>query len=167
MEVYEAIVKRRSIRKFQEKEVPDEALVKLLDAARLAPTGGNRQPWRFVAVRSPKKIRNIKMFSEGLAGNPTLIIGMCTDDMNPVTIMDMAMASENIMIQCIELGLGSCAIASFNKDAVKKLLEVPENMSLPLLLSIGYPDGEPRIRPKKKLEEVAYLETYGGKLILE
>jgi len=164
MEVTEAILKRRSVRRFQEKPVSDEVLRKLLNAARLAPTGGNRQPWKFIAVRNPKLIRSVKMFSEGLSGTPGLVMGMCIDDMNPVTIMDMAMASENIMIQCVDLGLGSCAIASFNKESVKKLLEVPDNVSLPLLLSIGYPEGEPRQRPKKELNEVSYEEKYGGEL---
>ena len=153
MEVTEAILKRRSVRRFQEKPVSDEALRKLLNAARLAPTGGNRQPWQFIAVRNPKLIRNINMLSEGLSCTQTLI-------------MDMAMASENIMIQCVDLGLGSCAIASFNKESVKKLLEVPDNVSLPLLLSIGYPEGEARQRPKKELNEVSYEEKYGGELTI-
>jgi len=164
METTEAILKRRSVRNFKDKPVPDDAVKKLLEAARLAPTGGNRQPWKFVAVRNPKMIRNIKMFSEGLGGVPTLVICVCCDDMNPVTVMDIAMASENIMIQCVDLGLGSCAIASFNQEAVKKLLEVPAEVQMPLLLSIGYPEGEPRIRPKKELKQVAYGEKYGGEL---
>jgi nitroreductase len=164
METTEAILKRRSVRSFKDKPVPDDAVKKLLDAARLAPTGGNRQPWKFVAVRNPKMIRNIKMFSEGLGGVPTLVIGVCCDDINPVTVMDIAMASENVMIQCVDLGLGSCAIASFNQEAVKKLLEVPAEVQMPLLLSIGYPEGEPRIRPKKELKQVAYEEKYGGEL---
>jgi len=166
MEVTEAILKRKSVRRFQEKPVSNETLKKLLNVARLAPSGGNRQPWKFIAVRNPKLIRNIKVFSEGLSGTPSLIIGMCTDDMKPNSIMDMAMASQNIMIQCVGLGLGSCAIASFNKESVKKLLDVPDDVSLPLLLSIGYPEGEIRDRPKKELSEVSYEEKYGGELTL-
>jgi len=161
MDVNDAILKRRSVRRFSNRVVSDEVLKKLLDAGRLAPSGGNRQPWKFVAVRNPKMIRNIKMFSEGISGNPTLIIGVCIEDQKPVSLMDMAMASENIMIQCVGEGLGSCAIASFNQEAVKKLIQVPEEVFLPLLLSIGYPDGEPTIRPKKSLKQVAFLEKYG------
>ena len=164
MEVTEAIQNRRSVRNFKPKEVPDDVLKKLLEAGRLAPSGGNRQAWKFIAVRNPKMIRNIKMFSEGLSGTPTLIIGVCSTDANAVSFMDISMASENIMLQCVDLSLGCCAIASFNQDAVKRLLEVPENVHLPLLLSIGYPEGEPRIRPKKELKMVAALEKYGGEL---
>lgn len=166
MEVTEAILTRRSVRNFKNQEVPDEILKKLLVAGQIAPTGGNRQPWRFVGVRNPKMIRNIKMFSEGLSGTPTLIIGVCSEDTNSVTMMDIAMASENIMIQCVGMGLGSCAIASFNQEAVKKLLQVPDSLQLPLLLSIGYPEGEPRMRRKKDLKEIAFSEKYGGELAL-
>ena len=166
MEVYEAILKRRSIRSFENRVVPDESLRRLLEAARWAPTGGNRQPWEFVAVRNPKKNRGIKMFSEGLSGYPTLIIAICTPDRSPITRLDIGMAAENIMLECLDLGLGSCAIASFNAEPVKRLLEIPEELSLVLLLSIGYPEGEPRHRPKKALDEIAHCERYGGELKL-
>lgn len=161
MEVTDAILKRRSVRSFKNQAIPDDVLRRLLEAARLAPTGGNRQPWKFIAVRNLKMIRNIKMFSEGISGNPTLVIGVCSDDIKPVTLMDLSMASENIMIQCVGEGLGSCAIASFNQEAVKKLLQVPNEVSMPLLISIGFPEGEPRSRPKKSLNQVAYLEKFG------
>lgn len=166
MDVTSAIKSRRSVRSYTSQEINDEVLKTLLEAARLAPSGGNRQSWKFIAVRNPRMIRNIKMFSEGLSGNPTLVIGICSTASNSITFMDIAMASENIMLQCVELGLGSCAIASFNQEAVKKLLGVPEEVSLPLLLSIGYPAGEQRVRPKKELREVASLETYNGAMNL-
>jgi nitroreductase len=166
LEVYDAILRRRSIRSFENRAVPDESLRRLLEAARWAPTGGNRQPWEFVAVRNAKKIRGIKMFSEGLSGYPTLIIAVCTPDRSPITLLDIGMAAENIMLECQDLGLGSCAIASFNAEPVKRLLEIPEDQNLVLLLSIGYPEGEPKIRPKKALAEFAYCERYGGELSL-
>lgn len=167
MNVNEAILKRRSIRSFTADPVSDEAVKMLLEAGRWAPTGGNRQAWEFVAARNPKLIRSIKMFSEGLAGTPTLVIALCTPDRSPITMLDLGMASENMMIQCIELGLGSCAICSFNGPPIKKLLNIPEDVNLVMLLSIGHPEGEPRIRPKKKLEEIAYSEKYGEALNLE
>jgi len=167
MNVHETILKRRSIRSFNGEPVSDKALNMLLEAGRCAPTGGNRQPWKFIAVRNPKRIRIIKMFSEGLAGTPTLIIALLTPDKNPITMLDLGMASENIMIQCVELGLGSCAVCSFNVDIVKKLLNIPEDITLVMLLSIGYPEGEPRVRPKKKLEDISYSENYGEALNFE
>jgi nitroreductase len=101
-----------------------------------------------------------------LSGYPTLIIAICTPDRSPITLLDIGMAAENIMLECLDLGLGSCAIVSFNAEPVKRLLEIPEELSLVLLLSIGYPEGEPRHRPKKVLDEIAHCERYGGELKL-
>jgi nitroreductase len=166
MKVYEAMITRRSIRRFKDKSISDEIVTNLLETARLAPTGGNRQAWEFIAIRNPKRIKSIKMFSEGLGGTPTLIIAAITPDRRPITLLDIGMATENIMIQCIEFGLGSCAVASFNEEPVKNLLEIPKEKELVLLLAIGYPDGEPRLRPKKELEEIAFGEVYGRQITL-
>jgi nitroreductase len=161
MDVYEALLERCSIRSFTKEPISDEDLKKLLEVARWAPTGGNRQPWEFIAVRDKNRISSIKMFSEGLFGTPTLIIAVCAPDDRRITLFDLGMATENIMIQCVELSLGSCAIASFNPAPIKKILEIPNEVRLLMLLSIGYPDGEPRKRPKKELSKIAFNEIYG------
>jgi nitroreductase len=161
MDVMDAILKRRSIRAFKDDPVPDEAVKRLLEAARWAPSGGNRQFWRFIEVRDPKRLGMIKMFSAGLRGDPTLIIAICARVSEPMNLLDLGMAAENIMIEAVELGLGSCAIASYSEGPVKKLLEIPDDMELVLLLSMGYSDESPEPRPKKPLEEIAYSERYG------
>lgn len=170
MEVFEAIQKRRSVRSFKDTSVPAESLRRLLESGRWAPSGGNRQPWRFVVVRDPRKIRMIKMFAEGLAGTPTLLIAICaeqrpTNDIYAkTTLMDIGMAAENIMLEAVELGLESCAVASFSEEPVKHLLGVPKEMSVILLLSMGYPDRDPTLRPRKSIGEIAYGERYGERL---
>ena len=164
MKVYDAMISRRSVRSFTNDKVSDEHVKMLLETARLAPTGGNRQAWEFISIRNPKRIKSIKMFSEGLGGMPTLIIAAITPNRRPISLLDIGMATENIMIQCIEFGLGSCAVASFNEEPIKKMLEIPEDKELILLLSIGYPDGTPRLRPKKELNEIVYSEIYGKEL---
>jgi nitroreductase len=166
MEVFKAILKRRSIRKFKDKPITEESVKKLLEAGRWAPTGGNRQPWYFVETREQKKISSIKMFAAGLGGTPTLIIAICADDTRNITLMDISMAAENIMLEAVELGLGTCAVASFNKDPVRLLFGIPEDKELILLITIGHPEGEPKLRPKKPLEEIAFSEKFGGKLNL-
>lgn len=161
MEVMDAILKRRSIRAFTNEPVPNEAVERLLEAARWAPSGGNRQSWRFIEVRDPRRLDMIKMFSAGLKGDPTLIIVICATVSEPMNLLDLGMASENIMLEAIELGLGSCAIASYSEEPVKKLLEIPADMELVLLLSMGYPDESPTPRPKKQLDEIAFSEKFG------
>jgi len=166
VDTFETIMKRRSVRSFSDKPVPAESIKKLLEAARWAPSGSNRQPWRFIVVRDPKRIKLIKMFSEGLSGNPTLVIAICAEDMDMYTMMDIGITAENIMLEAVELGLGTCAIGSFSEEPVKQLLRIPKELSLVLLMSIGYPDTEPRPRSRKALEEIAYSEKYGERLTL-
>jgi nitroreductase len=166
MDTFETIIKRKSIRSYSEKPVPAESVKKILEVARLAPSGSNRQPWRFVVVQDAKRIKLIKMFSEGLSGNPTLVIAICAEAAEPDTYLDIGIATENIMLEAVELGLGSCAIGSFSEEPVKQLLGIPKEIPLILLISIGYPEGEPRLRPRKALEEIAYGEKYGERLAL-
>ena len=161
MYVMDAILKRRSIRSFTDDPVPDEAVKRLLEAARWAPSGGNRQFWRFIEVRDSKRLDMIKMFSAGLKGDPTLIIAICAKVSEPMNLLDLGMASENIMLEAVELGLGSCAIASYSEGPVKQLLEIPDGMELVLLLSMGYPDESPTPRTKKPLDEIAFSEKFG------
>ena len=161
MDVMEAILKRRSIRAFTDEPVPDEAVERLMEAARWAPSGGNRQFWRFIEVRDPRRLDMIKMFSAGLKGDPTLIIAICSKITEPLNLLDLGMASENIMLEAVELGLGSCAIASYSEGPVKQLLGIPDEMELVLLLSMGYPGESPQRRPKKPLSEIAFSEKFG------
>jgi nitroreductase len=166
MDMLETIMKRKSVRSFSEKPVSAESVKKLLEAGRLAPSGSNRQPWRFVVVQDSKRIKLVKMFSEGLSGNPTLLIAICAEAAEPDTYLDIGIATENIMLEAVELGLGSCAIGSFSEEPVKRLLGIPMEVPLILLLSIGYPDKEPVFRSKKPIEEIAYSEKYGERLVL-
>lgn len=173
MEVFEAILKRRSIRSFKEKPVPSECLLKLLESGRWAPSGGNRQPWRFVVIKDPYTIKMVKMFAEGLGGVPSLLIAICAEQISEdniyakTTLMDIGMAAENIMLEAVELGLGSCAVASFSEEPVKHLLGVPGEMSIILLLSVGYPDKDPIPRARKPIEDIAYSERFGERLVYE
>lgn len=172
MDVSVAILRRRSIRSFKDEPVPMESVKKLVEAGRWAPSGGNRQPWRFIVVQDARKVRMTKMFAEGLSGTPTLLIAICTekredkDIYSKTTLLDIGMAAENMMLQAVELGLGTCAIASFSEEPVKHLLNVPREMSVILLLSIGYPDMQPNVRPRKSVEDICYNEKYGEKLTL-
>lgn len=164
MKVMDAILQRRSIRAFKDDPVPDSVVERLLEAARWAPSGGNRQFWKFIEVRDPKRIGMIKMFSAGLKGDPTLIIAICASISEPMNLLELGMAAENIMIEAIELGLGSCAIASYSERPIKNILEIPDDIKLALLLSIGYPSESSNPKSKKSIEEIAFSERYGEDL---
>jgi len=171
MSVLEAIKTRRSIRSFLNKPLPDEDAVKILDAARLAPSGGNLQRWDFIYVKDPQVLRMIKNCSPGFYGDATaaIVIGMKgrsgafgrTSYTDVVGVLDVGFAAENILLAAHALGLGGCAIASFNEGGVKKVINAPEDWHPFLVISLGYPDKVPPTPPKKKLSEVVYLDEYG------
>lgn len=166
--VLETIVNRRSIRKFKDREIEEGKIKKILEAAIWAPSAGNMQPWIFVVVKNKKNVEKIKAVSPGMFDLPNVIIVVCRDmeiakkaGNEIFSLMDISMATQNILLETYDLGLGSCPIKSFSQKAVQKLLDLPENILPELLVSIGYPDEAPTA-PKRK-EETFYIEKYGGK----
>ncbi len=170
MELNEAIYSRRSVRGFINKAVEPEKLKELVNAGIWAPTGGNAQPWEFIIVTNPGKMKLIKTVSPGLLGNPAACIAVCSDipgnieKMGAVggtlAVMDCSMAAQNIMLKAVDLGLGSCVIRSFNQDAVREVLKAPENIMPELLITLGYFEGNPG-NPKRR-ENAIHWDEYGG-----
>lgn len=171
MSILEVIKTRRTIRSFLDKPVSDEDAIKILDAARLAPSGGNMQRWKFIYVNEPNILRMIKSCSPGFYGNATAAIiagieseGTASSEQagsSIVGILDIGFAAENILLAAHTLGLGGCAIASFNPSCVSKVVNATENFRPVLVFSIGHPDKVPPMPKKKKLSEIVYLNEYG------
>jgi len=164
VEVLEAIRTRRSIRSFKDEKISEEDSVKILEAARLAPSAGNKQPWTFIYVRDPQVLRMIKNCSPGFYADATaaVIIGIDKKD-EARGILDACFAAENILLAAHALGIGSCPIVSFNSDAVREIVNAPETWRPILVVSLGYPDKIPSPPSKRKLSEIAYLDFYGKK----
>jgi nitroreductase len=157
---------RRSVRKFREDAVSDEMVRKLLEAAHWAPSGGNRQAWRFVAVQDRRKISMIKAFSPGLRGDPPLVIVACiekpTEPISKVVyLMDISMASQNILLAAAELGLGTCCVRSFSEYAIRKLVNLSADIDPMLLISVGYPDEKPSPPYRKPMNEICFRDSFG------
>lgn len=170
MDVWEAIQGRRSIRSFKSDPVPEDLLRKLiLEAGIWAPTGGNAQTWRFVVVTDPILVRKIRMVAPGILGNPPVVIVICQDldeaerkgnrlGRDVLTLMDTALAAQNIMLAAYEQGLGTCAIASFHAGAVQQLVALPPSIVPQLLISLGYP--HIKTRAPKRNTKVVWLNEY-------
>jgi len=168
--VDEVIKLRKSVRSFQEKSISDEIVTALLNAAIEAPSASNNQLWKFGVVRDSQRIKKIKMFSPGMGGNPPCLIVLCTDKKLAIeksgksgteeALMDISMAGENIMLKACDLGLGTCAIRSYQPQAVHKLLKLPENLSVDLIISVGYADKENKKPARKPLDEVVFYEKW-------
>jgi len=163
MDVYETIVKRRSIRRFQDITVPYEILEKCVDAGRLAPSAKNTQLCEYIIIDNeqllPKVFDSITMWAgqENPARNPqsadeptayivTLINKQLEAELNMsrrVTTYDVGLSAENMILVALEQGVGACAILSFDESKLKQLLNVPDNYYLALLIALGYPTESP------------------------
>jgi nitroreductase len=162
MKVFEAATKRRSIRRFKEKPVPFEVLEKCVEAARLAPSGRNRQVCAYIAINDAAILPGV---FENIGGSVRLppdkggprpeqtarayIIVLINKGLEAdaaqrkITYYDIGMAAENIMLTALEQGIGSCPVLRFDESALKAILDIPDNYDIGLVIVMGYPDESP------------------------
>lgn len=173
MDITVIIKGRRSIRKFKDEKIPKEYLIKVLEAGIWAPSGSNIQPWEFILITNNDTIRKIKLISPGLSGIPSALIILCIDKKRAekagrlketMALMDVSMASQNMMLMAYSLGIGSCPVISFNKIALKELLNIPEQVEPVLIITLGYPEFWPKPPKRRPLEEVVHVEEFGRHL---
>jgi len=176
MDVFEAIRKRRSVRTYASKPVLMKKLEKILEAARLAPSAVNFQPWHFIVVTDPEK-REIIAKSGRWAGfigeAPVVIVGCGDRKASPKWyVIDVSIAMQNMVFAATAEGLGTCWVGSFDEKVVKRLLKIPAHMKVVALLTLGYPREKLDIRRqmvhllhrRKKLQEIVGFEEYGKKI---
>jgi nitroreductase len=172
MEVLEAIKTRRSIRKYKPGPIPEKDLKRILEAARLAPSAGNKQPWRFVVVRDPETKEKLGEIARGqtwISDAGAIVAALAMDRKSPEVYerwaeRDVMTAVEHIVLASWSLGYGTCWIGAFYEDQVKELLGVPEEMKVIVLLPIGVPAHSPDPRSRKPLDEIFHEEKYGTPL---
>jgi len=158
MSVIEVISSRRSIRKYENKQIPKQVLDQILEAGRQSPSAMNKQPYRFVVVTKPELKKDMKsVFSRFLDSAPVVIVG-CANVNARITgkwaVIDTTIALQNMVLAAWSLGVGSCWIGSFNEQKTKKALKVPDDWKIVGLLTLGYPAEAPKERKKKSTEEL-------------
>ena len=142
--VYEAILKRRSIRGFQKKQVSHDEIELMLKAAMAAPSACNLQPWAFIVADEPELLENLKKCTGQGSYNAPLFIVVCGINKHipwkdEGWRQDCGGAIENILLEATELGLGSVCVGAFDELAVRKLLDIPEGVHPICMVEIGYP----------------------------
>lgn len=171
MKVLDVIQKRRSVRKYKKDPIPEKAFMRVLEAARLAPSGKNFQPWKFIIVKDKALKEKLAQASAGqffMAEAPIIIIGCgfpdnCYAHMGRYMkswSVDVTIALDHLMLQAQEEGLGTCWIGSFEEEEVKAILNIPENVKVLALTPLGYPDEIPRFRGRKNLDEIISYERF-------
>ncbi len=164
MDALEAIQNRRSVRRYTGENIPREDILKIIDAGRMAATGGNRQPWEFIVVTDRGLIDALKIAADWM-GNAACIIAVVMDPQSRWWVEDGSAAIENILIATTALGYGSCWLEGWTlprEDEFKKLLSIPDERRLLTLIPIGVPVEWPT-REKKPVDEILYWERYGRK----
>ena len=149
VKIMEAILSRRSIRKYTNQSVPEQTIKELLEAAMSAPSAGNQQPWQFVVIKERKILDEIPKFHpfSQMLREAQLAILVCGDlelEKNKgYWVQDCSAATENILIAATAKGLGAVWLGIYPRKeriaGIKKLLSLPEHVIPLSLISIGYP----------------------------
>jgi len=164
MDALEATKTRRSIRKYRPEPIPDEKLQIVLEAARLAPSAANRQPWRFVIIQdSVRKEALAEAANNQTFLNDAAAIITAVGDPDVSTRWhekDTMITLEHMVLAATALGYGTCWIGAFDEDAVKHLLKIPARMKVVALLPIGVPDEKPGPKPRKPPSELFFKEEW-------
>jgi nitroreductase len=163
LETLACIRTRREIREYLDKPVPEETLLKILEAGRLAPSSKNSQPWHFVVIRNKEMLKKISALTptgEHIAKAP-LAVAILMDSAKLPEI-DGARAGQSMILAAWDLGIGACWITNFYDDGVKDLLGAPQRMKLVSVIPFGYPV-EPttkRKKVRKPISEILHYEKF-------
>jgi nitroreductase len=165
MKILEIIKNRRSIRKFQKKKIPEEIIDKLIEAIIWAPSAGNLQSRKFYFVFDQKIKEELTKSSFGqsfIAQAPLVIVG-CTNEKksnrygekgrNLLSVCDIALSVQNLMLLAKEKGLGTCWVGGFNDKEISKILNLPNNSKPIVILPVGYPAEKPSPPPRISKED--------------
>ena len=191
MGIYEVTISRRSIRRFRDIPVPRQILERCVNAARLAPSAANLQPLEYIIVDENQLLAEV--FStlgwaayirpagdppEGKRPKAYIIIVNNSNAGTSFTAYDVGAAMENLILVAWAEGVGSCPIASVDRDKLRRILNIPGDYEIPLVLALGYPDESPVEEPsegsvkywkdktgvlhvpKKKLEMVQHWNSF-------
>ena len=170
MDVYEAVSTRKSVRAFQDKDVPEETVLRLLEAARLAPSASNRQEWRFVVVTDAEKRRRLAEEAAGqrFIGEAPVVIAACAQTDGRIMRcgqacypIDVAIAIDHLTLAAVAEGLGTCWIGSFDPEVVRRILAIPEEIEVVELLPLGYPrDPQGTTKSRLPMETIVRYESW-------
>ncbi len=180
-EFLDLVQQRQSDRKYTDQPVEQEKLMRCLEAARLAPSASNSQPWTFVVVDEPELRQQVEKAAMGplysfnkFAVQAPVVIALIMEKPKIVTelggrlkkkeypLIDAGITAEHFCLQATEEGLGTCMIGWFDEKNVMALLNVPEEKSIPLLITVGYTPADYKHRKKirKPIGKMVKFNTY-------
>nr|MDO8061670.1 nitroreductase family protein [Candidatus Freyrarchaeum guaymaensis] len=173
MDFFEVVRKRRSVRSYLDEDVSEEEVRRLLEAAILAPSAGNLQPWEFIVVRDERRKMALARAALGqrfVAEAPVVIV-VCANiprtathygsrGANLYVIQDTAAATQNIHLAATAMGLATCWVGAFDEREVWRVLELPEDVRPLAIIPVGRPRRVPSMPPRIPLEKVVHYEKW-------
>jgi nitroreductase len=183
MDLMKVIQERRSIRKYKDTPVPDETIREVLEAARRSPSWTNSQVWRFIVVkdqstkeRLQETLRLTNPARQAIVEAPIVICiaaqrgrsgfsrGEAATDKGDWFMFDCGIAMEHIVLSAWNFGLGTVHVGLFDAKTADKILQVPEGYNIVEMTPLGYFDEIPGQTPRKPMEEIVFLDTFGKPL---
>lgn len=176
MEAFECIISRRSVRKYDKKDVPNELIGQIIFAGTQAPSSGNMQPWEFIVVKDEKIKRDLSIAAlrQSHVDEAPVVIVVCVHPekseerygergRNLYCIQDTASAIENMLLAATALGLGTCWVGAFEEEKVRSILGIPDRLRPVALVTVGFPIKYMKPEKKRRLrfETITWVDKYG------
>ena len=171
MEYTDLIRKRRSIRKYKSDPISDQDLKAVLEAARIAPSSGNRQCWQYIIVTERSIIEKLaEAGGKWITEAPVVIVACANPDLSShkpgmdYYMLDIGISFEHLILAAANLGLGTCWIGGFDERVAKDALGVPDGIRVVAYTALGYPDEKKgQVFARKPLRDICFYERYGQK----
>ena len=170
MEYSELIKVRYSVRAYRPDSVEDTKLQAVLEAARLAPTAANRQPFQLIVLHTAGREEEIgKIYHRPWFVQAPIVIAVCAissqawvreSDRFNARLIDAAIVADHLILAAANLGLGTCWIAAFNVEAARRVLQLPQEVEPVIFTPLGYPADQPGPKTRKPLNDLVRYEHW-------
>ncbi len=169
MQLIELINKRYSVRSYKPDSVEEDKLQKVLEAAQLAPTAANHQPFRIIVIHTQDRQKELlSIYNRPWFVQAPLVICFCgipddawvRRDGKKYSDVDTTIAMDHLILEATDLGLGTCWIAAFDPTAARQVLSIPENVEPVAFTPLGYPADQPYEKRRKNLDELVRYDHW-------
>jgi len=169
MDFLDLVRNRYSVRAYQPVEVEQAKIDQILEAARMAPTAANRQPFRLILIHTQGREAELRrIYNKDWFVQAPIVICACgvdqeswtRDDGQHITEIDVAIVMDHLTLAAASLGLGTCWIAAFNRAEARQILGIPASAAPIIFSPLGYPADQPHVKERRPVEELIKYENW-------